>query len=56
MSKKLKVLKNVIFIVYVLYYLKNNLMELVENIELFTKYFHHSESDLLVINKIFELF
>lgn len=56
MGKKLKVLKNVLFIVTVLYELKNNLMDLVENIELFTKFFYNRESDLLMINKIFELF
>jgi len=53
---KLGIFENILFIVYFLYITKYNLMSIVDNIQTFTKFFSSKESDLLVINKIFELF
>jgi hypothetical protein len=53
---KLGIFENILFIAYFLSVTKYNLMSIVDNIEVFTKFFISKESDLLVINKIFELF
>jgi len=53
---KLGIFENILFIAYFLSITKYNLMSIVDNIEIFTKFFISKESDLLVINKIFELF
>ena len=53
---KLNVLENVLFIVYFLQITSFNILSIVENIEVFNKFFKNTYSDLLIVNKIFELF
>jgi hypothetical protein len=53
---KLNVFENILFIVNFLQLTKFDIMSVVDNIEKFNKFFRSNYSDLLVINKIFELF
>lgn len=53
---KLGIYKNILFIIYFLLATNNNLLEIVENSEKFNKFFLNKESDLLIINNIFNLF
>lgn len=55
-SYKLGIFDNSLFIVYFLLSVKFNLYDIIDDIDLFTRIFSSKESDLLVINKIFELF
>ena len=55
-SYKLGVFENVLFIVYFLKKTSFNLMSIVDDNEKFMKIFSSKQSDLLVINKIYELF
>jgi hypothetical protein len=55
-STKFNLFDNVLFIVYFLKTTNYNILEIVENLDIFLKIFKSPESDLLVINKIFELF
>jgi hypothetical protein len=53
---KLNVFENILFIVNFLQLTKFDIMSIVDNIEKFNKIFRSNYSDLLVINKVFELF
>lgn len=53
---KLGVFENVLFIVYFLLQVKYDLYAIIDNITIFKKIFSDSQSDLLVINKIFTSF
>ena len=55
-SYKLGIFDNLLFIVYLLLSVKFNLYDIIDDIEVFSKIFSSNESDLLVINKVFELF
>ena len=53
---KLNVFDNVLFILYFLINTQYNILNIVDDLEKFNKIFMNKESDLLVINNIFELF
>jgi len=55
-SSKLNILDNVLFIVYFLKESNNDIFTIIENMEKFNRVFSSKESDLLVINKIYDLF
>jgi hypothetical protein len=55
-SSKFNILDNVLFIVYFLKESSNDIFNVIENIEKFNNMFSSKESDLLVINKIYDLF
>ena len=55
-STKFNLFDNVLFIVYFLKTTNYNILDIVENLDIFLKIFKSPESDLLVINKIFDLF
>jgi hypothetical protein len=55
-SSKLNILDNVIFIVYFLKEISNDIFGIIDDKEKFNKVFSSKESDLLVINKIYDLF
>ena len=55
-STKFNLFDNVLFIIYFLKQTNYDILGVVENLEVFLKIFRSPESDLLVINKIFDLF
>jgi hypothetical protein len=55
-SIKFNLFDNVLFIIYFLKKTNYDILSVVENLEVFLKIFKSPESDLLVINKIFDLF
>jgi hypothetical protein len=55
-STKFNLFDNVLFIIYFLKETNYDILGVVENLEIFLKIFKSPESDLLVINKIFDLF
>jgi len=55
-SNKFNMLDNILFIVYFLIETKNDIFKIIENPEKFNRIFSSKESDLLTINKIYDLF